>query len=169
MTLRLSDEQSAVLGGLDPELKVAAEAIGVGLRPQLTQLAPALSKALESGDAGEPDATLQSLDLDHEGDADALCLAACVAAHRSYVTGRGRPGGTSTGALAIARILVWAHRAAMLGRPPTIAWIGPAPRLPEAGPDQAVLRARCTVSIGGVTRRAEAAAIISAPTAAGTD
>ncbi len=126
-------------------------------------MAPALSKALEDGPASEPDATLQSLELDHEGDADALCLAACVAAHRAYVTARGRPGGTSTGALAIARILVWAHRAAMLGTPPTIAWIGPAPRLPEAGADQAVLRARCAVTIGGSTRRAEAAAIISAP------
>ena len=160
MTLRLSDTQSALLGGLDAELKVAAEAIGAGLQQQLTQLAPALSKAPE----GEPEATLQSLELDHEGDADALCLAACVAAHRSYVTARGRPGGTSTGALAIARILVWAHRAAMLGAPPTIAWIGPAPRLPEAGADQAVLRARCAVTIAGTTRRAEAAAIISAPT-----
>lgn len=163
MTLRLSDTQAALLGGLDAELKVAAEAIGVGLQPQLTKLGPALSKALEGGTATEPDATLQSLELDHEGAADALCLAACVAAHRSYVTARGRPGGTSSGALAIARILVWAHRAAMLGTPPTITWIGPAPRLPEAGAGEAVLRARCAVTIGGATRRAEAAAIISAP------
>lgn len=165
MTLRLSDAQEALLDGLDTELKVAAEAIGAGLQPQLVQLAPALSKALEGGAAAEPDATLQSLDLDHEGAADALCLAACIAAHRAYVTARGRPAATSTGALALARILVWAQRAAMLGAPPDIAWIGPAPRLPEAGPDQAVLRARCAVSIDGATRRAEAAALISAPAA----
>lgn len=162
MPLRLTDEHAALVAGLDTDLRVAAEAIGAALRPQLARLAPSLA-ATPDGSATEPDGVLTTLDLEHEGAPDALSLAACVAAHRAYVTGRRRPEAISTGALAIARLLVWGQRAALLGPAPGIAWIGPAPRLPEATADQAALRARCVVTVDGSARRAEAAALIAAP------
>lgn len=160
MTLRLHDDHAAQIAGLDTELRVAAEAIGTALAPQLARLAPSLSAA-QAGSAPEPEGVLTSLELDHEGAPDALSLAACVAAHRAYVSGRGRPAAVSSGALAIARLLVWGQRAALLGPAPKITWIGPAPRVPDAGPGQAVLRARSAVVVDGTTRRAEAAALIS--------
>ena len=92
----------------------------MGLRDQLARLAPGADPR-RGGRRGEPDALLVELDLDHEGAPDALCLAACLAAHRAYVAARGRPEGVSAGALALARLLVWAQRAAMLGPAPRIA------------------------------------------------
>lgn len=143
---------------------MGAEAIGAGLSARIAELAPALSRPADAG-AAEPDGVLVELDLDHEGAPDGLSLAACVAAHRAYVSARGRPAAISTGALAIARLLVWAHRAAVLGTAPKIAWIGPAPRLPAADAGQVVLRARCAVRVDDATRRAEAAALVVPPAA----
>jgi hypothetical protein len=158
--LRLSDDHSELLGAVEPELRVAAEALGMGLRPELVRLAPALTRPPEG--SSEADATLVALDLDHEGAPDALSLAACVSAHRAYVTARGNPGGVSAGALALARLLVWAQRAAMLGPAPRIEWIGPAPRRP---PDEGrvALAARAAVEVAGTTRRAEAVALLTRP------
>lgn len=133
----------------------------MGLREQLVRLAPGLTRAGESG--ADPSALLVSLDLDHEGAPDALSLAACVAAHRAYVTARGRPEGVSAGALAIARLLVWAQRAALLGPAPRIGWIGPAARRPEGDTESLALGARCALEVDGATRRAEALALIARP------
>ena len=164
MGLRLSDAHAERTAGIEPELRVAAEAIGMGLRDQLVRLAPALTRTGE-GDAGEPDATLVELDLDHEGAPDGLSLAACLAAHRSYVAARGRPEAVSAGALALARLLTWAQRAAMLGAAPRIMWLGPAPRRPEPEGGQLTLSARCALEVGGATRRAAASALIAPPEA----
>lgn len=161
MTLTLPEEHAREVDGLDMELRLGAEAIGTSLVARIADLAPALTPA----DGAEPDALLTALDLDHEGAPDALSLVACVGAHRGYVTRRGRPGAVSAGALAISRLLVWAHRAALLGSAPSITWIGPAPRLPEAGDGQVVLRARCALRVGDSTRRAEAAALLTPPAA----
>lgn len=161
MPLTLSEDQARQVEQLDLELRLGAEAIGASLAPRIAELRPALAPA----DGGEPEALLAELDLDHEGAPDALSLVACIAAHRGYVTGRRRPSGVSAGGLAIARLLVWAHRAALLGAAPSVVWIGPAPRLPEPGTGQVVLRARSAVRVGESTRRAEAAALLSAPPA----
>jgi hypothetical protein len=161
MAVTLSEGHAREVEGLDLELRLGAEAIGTSLAPRIAELAPALAAA----DDGEPDALLSALDLDHEGAPDTLSLVACLAAHRGYVTRRGRPGAVSAGGLALARLLVWGHRATLLGAAPSVEWIGPAPRLPEASGDQIVLRARCALRIGGSTRRAEAAALLSPPAA----
>ena len=110
MPLTLSEDQARQVEQLDLELRLGAEAIGASLAPRIAELTPALAPA----DGGEPEALLAELDLDHEGAPDALSLVACIAAHRGYVTGRRRPSGVSAGGLAIARLLVWAHRAALL-------------------------------------------------------
>lgn len=143
---------------MEPELRMAAEAIGVGLREHLVRLAPGLTRAAEPGD-DDPVATLVELDLDREGPPDGLSLVACVAAHRSYVAARGRPEGVSAGALALCRLLVWAQRAALLGKPPRVEWMGPPARRPE-GADGYALGARCALEIDGRTRRAEALAVV---------
>ena len=161
MGLRLRDDHSELLGTVEPELRVAAEAFGMGLRAELIRLAPALTRP--SGGAPEgAGATLAQLDLDHEGAPDALSLAACVAAHRAYAIARGDPEAVSAGALALARLLVWAQRAAMLGTAPRIEWIGPAPRRPEPE-GRLALGARCALEMHGATRRAEAVALITRP------
>ncbi len=161
MGLRLRDDHSELLGTVEPELRVAAEALGMGLRAELIRLAPALTRP--PGDAPEgTDATLAQLDLDHEGAPDALSLAACVAAHRAYAIARGDPEAVSAGALALARLLVWAQRAAMLGPAPRVEWIGPAPRRPEPE-GRLSLGARCALEMHGATRRAEAVALITRP------
>jgi hypothetical protein len=162
MGLRLSDAHAERTAGIEPELRVAAEAIGLGLREQLLRLAPALTRPAQ-GVAGEVEATLVDLDLDHEGAPDGLTLVACIAAHRTYVAARGRPEAVSAGALALARLLVWGQRAAMLGPPPRIEWLGPAPRRPEPEGGQLTLSARCSLEVAGATRRAEASALIAAP------
>ena len=162
MGLRLNDAHSELVGGVEPELRVAAEAIGMGLRAELARLAPGLTRPPDTGQ-GDDHATLVSLDLDHEGEPDGLSLIACVAAHRAYVIARGAPEGVSAGALALARLLVWSQRAALLGPAPQIAWIGPAPRRPEDTGGNLVLAARCAVDLRGATRRAEAVALIAPP------
>jgi hypothetical protein len=159
--LTLSGPHSELAGAVEPELRVAAEAIGAALRDQLVRLAPGLTRPPEGGGAVE--ATLVDLDLDHEGAPDGLSLVACVAAHRAYVAARKQPEGVSAGALALARLLVWGQRAAMLGPAPRIAWLGPAPRAPQPEAGQVALAARCALSVGGSTRRAEAVAVIARP------
>jgi len=158
--LSLDAAHSELIAGIEPELRVAAEALGMSLRDQLAKLAPGLTRAGEGG--ADPSALLLSLDLDHEGAPDALSLVACVAAHRAYVAARGRPEGVSAGALAIARLLVWAQRAALLGPAPRIGWIGPAARRP-ADDDRPALAARCALEVEGGTRRAEAVALVAPP------
>jgi hypothetical protein len=160
MALRLSEAQAQLVGALEPDLRIAAEAIGFGLRDQLTRLAPGLTRPPEGADA---DAVLVDLDLDHDGAPDALSLAAVMAAHRSYVAARGQPEGVSAGALALGRLLVWAQRAAMLGPPPKVVWVGPATRRPEDEEGRLALSARSAVTMAGATRRAEAVALIEAP------
>ena len=160
MALRLPEAQAELVGALDPDLRIAAEAIGFGLRDQLTRLAPGLTRPPEGADA---DAVLVDLDLDHDGAPDALSLAAVMAAHRSYVAARGQPEGVSAGALALGRLLVWAQRAAMLGPPPKVVWVGPATRRPEGEEGRLALSARSAVTMAGATRRAEAVALIEPP------
>jgi hypothetical protein len=164
MGLRLSDADSGLIGGLEPELRIAAEALGMGLRQQLTRLAPSLTRP--GGDQGDRvvDAVLLELHLDHEGPPDAVSLAACLAAHRAYVAARTQPEGVSAGALALARLLIWAQRAALLGPAPELVWIGPASRRPEDEAGRVALSARCALEIGGRTRRAEAVALLAPPT-----
>lgn len=133
----------------------------MGLRGELVRLAPALTRPVGGASEGR-DATLTSLDLDHEGGPDPLSLIACVAAHRAYVIARGDAEGVSAGAMALARLLVWAQRATMLGAVPRIEWIGPSPRRPEIS-GRLALSARCTLDIDGTARRAEAVALITPP------
>lgn len=160
MALRLSEAQAELVGALEPDLRIAAEAIGFGLRDQLTRLAPGLTRPPEGAEA---DAVLVDLDLDHDGAPDALSLAAVMAAHRSYVAARGQPEGVSAGALALGRLLVWAQRAAMLGPPPKVVWVGPATRRPDDEEGRLALSARSAVTMAGATRRAEAVALIEPP------
>lgn len=162
MALRLDDARTELVGALEPELRAAAEAIGMGLRAELGRLAPGLTRPSGAVDEDAP-ATLLSLDLDHEGEPDALSLVACVAAHRAYVIARGAPEGVSAGALALARLLVWSQRAALLGPAPAMAWIGPAARRPDDTGGNLVLAARCALDMRGATRRAEAVALIAPP------
>ena len=161
MPLRLADAHQGLIGAVEPELRAAAEAVGIGLQGQLTRLAPGLTRPRD-GESGDGVATLLDLDLDHEGAPDGLTLVACLAAHRGYVTARGEADGVSAGALAIARLLVWGQRAAMLGTVPRIEWIGPSARRPEPG-ERLVLGARCALEMNGATRRAEAVALIARP------
>lgn len=161
MGLRLTDAHSERLGALEPEVRAAAEALGVALQPRLGELAPAITRPRQG--EGDAEAVLSSLDLDHEGEPDPLSLAACVAAHRAYVAARGRPAAVSAGALALARLLVWAQRAAMLGPAPRIEWLGPSPRRPEGMDDRLALTARCALEVDGAVRRAEALALIRRP------
>lgn len=166
MPLRLSEAQAEQVGALEPDLRMAAEAIGFGLRDQLTRLAPGLTRPPEGAQA---DAVLVDLDLDHDGAPDALSLAAVMAAHRSYVAARGQPEGVSAGALALGRLLVWAQRAALLGPAPKVVWVGPATRRPEDEEGRLALSARSAVTMAGTTRRAEAVALIEAPKAGAGD
>ena len=162
MGLRLDEARAELVAGVEPQLRAAAEAIGMGLRAELGRLAPGLTRPT-GADAEDAQATLVSLDLDHEGEPDALSLVACVAAHRAYVIARGAPEGVSAGALALARLLVWSQRASLLGPAPSIVWIGPAPRRPEDAGGNLVLAARCALDLRGATRRAEAVALIAPP------
>ena len=50
MALRLPEAQAKLVGALDPDLRLAAEAIGAGLRDQLTRLAPGLTRPGGEGD-----------------------------------------------------------------------------------------------------------------------
>ena len=128
MSLRFAPALQGTLEEIDPDLRGAAHAIGLGLGAQLGRLRPALSQGPDPATA--PDVEVTSLTLAAEGEPDGLSLAAIRAAHQAYVSARGAPDGASLGALAIGRLLVWAQRAALLGTTPTIVWIGPEQRRP---------------------------------------
>lgn len=121
---------------LDPDLARAARGIGMAVAIRLRDLAPAIRPALPGGD--EPTFLIEAMDLDPPDPADPVTLVACLEAHDAYVAGRGRPGAASPGALALARVLVWAARAEVLGRAPRIAWIGPPSRRPDGAEGHAV-------------------------------
>lgn len=160
MSLRFAPALQETLDGLDPELAGPAQAIGIGLAGQLERLRPAISRG--DGASLSSDAELVSLDLAPEGEPDALSLAACAAAHRAYVASRGARESTSLGALAIARLLVWAQRAALLGTAPRIVWIGPPQRRPTDATGITV-RASAVAVIDGTRRSAAAVAVVERP------
>jgi hypothetical protein len=159
MSLRLAPALHETLAELDPDLRGAAHAIGMGLGGQLGRLRPALSHGADP--AAAPDVEVLSLELASEGEPDGISLAAIEAAHQAYVAARGVPNGASLGAFAIARLLVWAQRAALLGAPPTIAWIGPVQRRPAevAGIE---IHASCVGMVDGTRHTAKALAVIEA-------
>ncbi len=113
---------------LEPDLQAGASAIAMAATARLVDLAPALRPAR---DEAEPVHEVVSLTLQPDDPLDALTMASCMAAHNAYVASRGRPGGVSPGALALARLLVWATRAEMLGGRPDVRWIGPPARRPD--------------------------------------
>ncbi len=158
MGLRLSPEAVSALARLEPEVRAGAEAIGFAVAAQLGRLRPGLT-ATEAGT--EP--LLSSLAMAPEGEPDPVSLAAIVAAHNGYVRGRGDAGAVSAGALALARLLVWGQRAAMLGPAPRITWIGPEPRRPEGAEGMTFTAEAVVESEGGGRRRARAVAIVERP------
>jgi len=157
MSLRFAPALQETLEDLDPDLGGAAHAIGVGLGAQLGRLRPALSQGTDP--AAVPDVEIVSLDLASEGAPDPLSLAAIRAAHHAYVSARGAPDGASLGAFAIARLLVWAQRAAILGATPTVRWIGPIQRRPPETSGIEV-HASCVGVVDGTRRTAKALAVI---------
>lgn len=157
MSLRFAPALQGTLEDLDPDLRGAAHAIGVGLGAQLGRLRPAMSQGAEPD--AVPDVEVVSLELAAEGEPDALSLAAIRAAHHAYVSARGAPDGASLGAFAIARLLVWAQRAALLGATPTITWIGPVQRRP-AEASGIEIHASCVGVVDGTRRTATALAVI---------
>jgi hypothetical protein len=157
MSLRFAPALQETLEDLDPELRGAAHAIGVGLGAQLGRLRPAMSQGADP--AAVPDVEVVSLALASEGEPDPLSLAAIRAAHHAYVSARGVPDGASLGAFAIARLLVWAQRAALLGATPTITWIGPVQRRP-AEASGIEIHASCVGVVDGTQRTAKALALI---------
>lgn len=166
MSLRLAPALQETLEAIDPELRGPAHAIGMGLGKQVGPLRPALTLGIDP--TVPPEVEVISLELAPEGEPDAISLAACQAAHQTYVTSRGAPASASLGALAIARLLVWAQRAALLGATPQITWIGPPQRRP---PDAAgiEIRASCVALVDGTRRTATAIALVRAPTGSGSD
>lgn len=157
MSLRFAPALQETLEDLDPDLRGAAHAIGVGLGAQLGRLRPAMSQGADP--AAVPDVEVVSLELASEGEPDALSFAAIRAAHHAYVSARGAPDGASLGAFAIARLLVWAQRAALLGATPTITWIGPVQRRP-AEASGIEIHASCVGVVDGTQRTAKALAVI---------
>ncbi len=158
MSVRLCPALREVLDSLDPDLRLFAATMGSGLAPQLSRLQPALTPSAASSDGYE----LASITLSGDDAPDGLSLSACLGAHDAYLATRGDPGGISLGALAIARILVWAQRAAILGSAPRIQWIGPPARRPE-GLEGLILTATCRASDGTSSRSAQAIAILDTP------
>ena len=144
----------------DPDLRAAAHAIGLSVAAHLGTLRPALTRGAD-GHTG-PSVEVDAIDLAHEGAPDGLSLAACEAAHRAYVASRGEPEAASLGALAIARLLVWGQRAALLGRAPEVLWIGPVARRPD-DLDGIEVDASCTAMVDGVRRTAAAVAVVRRP------
>lgn len=114
---------------LDPDLAGAAHAIGLAVSHRVVALAPALTAV--AADGTEPTVILVGIDMEPADPADPITMMACLGAHHAYVVARGRPDGVSLGALALARILVWAARAEVLGRAPSIVWIGAPRRRPD--------------------------------------
>ena len=157
MGIRLADGPDPT-AGLDPELATAARGIGFAVGARLRELAPALRPV--SGTGAEPDLVIEHITLDPDDPLDPLTLVACLQAHDSYAVARGRTGAASPGALALARVLVWAARAEMIGRAPRIAWIGPPNRRPDGLAGHAVT---ATVALldGDARVRAAALAIIA--------
>lgn len=133
--------------------------IGAGIASRLVELAPGMTSRGD-GDGSQ----LESLALDREEHPDAASLTACLHAHAAYVRHRRADDGLSVGALALARLLVWANRAAMIGAPPELVWLGPATRAPDPAVGQHAIEAVCRVSLGDVTREARAVAL-ARPTA----
>jgi hypothetical protein len=162
MSLQLAPALREALDATDPDLRPAAQAIGIAVAAQLQPLRPALTRS--DGDAATADVEIVVLDLDPEGPPDGLTIASCEAAHDAYVRARGAPSATSLGALAIARLLVWAQRAAILGRAPTILWIGPSQRRPD-GLDGIEIHSTCSGRVAGVRRTAKAVAVLRRPDA----
>lgn len=157
MPLKLPDEARQAVEALEPELLAAAQALGLGALSGVQSLKPGLTTV----EAAAGEAALEVLDLDGEGAADPVSLAAVMAAHEAYVRGRGRPGGVSVGALSLARLIVWAQRAAMLGTAPDVRWMGPPARAPE-NVEGMRLTATATVTGGGRRHTAKAVAIVAA-------
>ncbi len=157
MTLRLPDSLRAPIEALEPELLAAAQAIGLGALPKLSELKPGLT---DTSAPGTP--SLEAIDLPPEGAPDALSAAAVLAAHQAYVRQRGAPDAISLGALSLARLIVWMQRATMLGGgPPQVVWIGPEGRLPD-GLTGTRLVATATIEQDGRRRSARAVAIVQA-------
>jgi len=165
MSLRFSPALQETLEEVEPDLRGAAHAIGMGLGGQLARLRPALSRGGDSD--AVPDVEVLSLALVPEGEPDGLSLTAIRAAHQAYVSTRGTPDGASLGALAIARLLVWAQRAALLGATPKIIWIGPEQQRPGDATGIEI-HAACVGLVDGSRRTARALALIApAPRGAG--
>jgi hypothetical protein len=160
MSLQLAPALREALEATDPELRGVAQALGLGAAGRLGSLRPALTRG--EGGSATPAVEILAIELTHEGAPDGLTLAACEAAHQSYVSARGEPNATSLGALAIARLLIWAQRAALLGRTPEVLWIGPSARRPPdlEGID---ITASCTGSVDGTRRSAAAIAVVRRP------
>jgi hypothetical protein len=160
VSLGLSPDLQRGLDDLEADLRAGAAAIGLAVQAELVRRKPALVHG-GSGSAA-PHAVLTDLDLDREGDPDPVSLVACLAAHSGYVASRGDPHGVSLGALALARLLVWSARAAMLGPAPRLVWIGPPSRRPHLEPGQVALGATAVVVVNGEHRRAGALAVFAA-------
>jgi len=143
---------------LDPDLRAGAQAIAFAVATRLRDLAPAIRPVDESG--AEPTFVIDAIGLVPEDPPDAITLVACLGAHDAYATGRGRPGAVSPGALALARVLVWATRAEMLGAQPDVRWIGPPARMPE-GLDGQVITASVELNSGETRARASAAMVVA--------
>lgn len=158
MGIRRADAQDPA-AGLDPDLAQAARGIGVAVAMRLRELAPSLRPAADDG--AEPDLVIDEIQLDPDDPLDPLTLIACIEAHDAYVRARGRTGAASPGALALARVLVWAARAEMLGRAPTIAWIGPPARRPDDVAGHAVTASVRLSGPDGAVRAAAVALIAS--------
>lgn len=158
MGVTLAPERQGEIDALDAELRFTAEAFAVGIADRLAALGPSLRR--DEGDA-PPEAMLEELTLEGEGEADPLTLVICLAAHRMYVTRRGAPAGVSLGALALARILAWAARAATIGPAPRVHWIGPPSRCPEPGENQHRLAALSRARFGEDHRTAQAVALVA--------
>jgi hypothetical protein len=107
-----------------------------------------------------PSAELVALSLDREQTPDPISLVACLGAHRAYVERRGNPDGVSLGALALARLLVWATRATMIGPAPEVVWLGPGARRPAAAPDQFIIVAKARAAVSSGQREAVAEALV---------
>lgn len=159
MSLRLTDALQEKLDVLEPDLRAAASAIGSAIGAELARIRPALMRgSVEEG--YEPDAVVLGMQLEREGLADAVALAACLTAHRVYVESRGHPEGISLGALPLAHLLFWASRASVLGPTPRIDWIGPVARRPDPANHQFDLEAVCAAEVDGQPREARAAALV---------
>lgn len=159
MALELAPELQRGLAALEPDLRSGAAAIGLAVQAELVRRKPALTRREEG--ASPPVAVLTALDLDREGAPEAVSLAACIAAHSGYVASRGDREAVSLGGLALARLLVWSTRAAMLGPAPKLVWIGPPARRPELQTGQVALGATAVATIDGTERRAGAVGIFS--------